>query len=156
VYLAAAQSLSRKGYLRWDDYEGCNWQIAYIGDWLRGWESYQEELERHNIAELRAILDIEIWINPGNHEVIVLGKKVDLARMEFNALFLLCTHGENLVTRDLFADELWPDNRGAVTNAQIDAIIYRLRNKLGKAGDHIETIPGQGFIVHKAAFIQAE
>ena len=49
-----------------------------------------------------------------------------------------------MATRDTLLDQVWGYN-AALTTRTVDTHIKRLREKLGKAGDYIETIRGIGY-----------
>jgi DNA-binding winged helix-turn-helix (wHTH) protein len=56
------------------------------------------------------------------------------------------------------AKAVWPEARGGVSDEMIDVNISRLRRKLkdnARNPRYIQTVTGQGFILHKAAYANA-
>lgn len=83
-------------------------------------------------------------INPGRHEVIVDGHKIQLTVTEFQLLHLLARRPGWVYSREQILDEI----RGPeviVTDRTIDVQIAGLRKKLGDHGRYIETVRGVGY-----------
>jgi len=78
------------------------------------------------------------------HRVSVVGKEVELTPMEFNLLVTLMSRAGRVQTRDGLLSELW-DIHSDVQTRTVDTHIKRVREKLGKAGVLIETVPGVGY-----------
>jgi DNA-binding response OmpR family regulator len=76
--------------------------------------------------------------------VTVDGANVDLSPREFSLLECLLRHGGQTLTRDQLLDQAWPFGVAVTPNA-VDAYIHYLRDKLGGAGRHIETVRGVGY-----------
>ena len=97
--------------------------------------------EAANPAKLVAgtiVLDIE------RHEVQADGTLVDLTATEFNLLRLLLERKGRVQTRDRLLADVWNYSADLETRT-VDTHIRRLREKLGKAADEIETIRGVGY-----------
>jgi len=155
--LTAARRMERRGYLlrHGNRYE---FRLDFPGRWLREWEAYDEEVEALNIDALRRQLDIEIVINPGNRQVLLKGQAIRFSPKEYEMLALLCRHSPQLVSRDQLAKLVWPEAKGSVSDEMIDVNISRLRRKLKDSARnprYIQTVIGQGFILHKAACVNA-
>ncbi|MDO8520000.1 MAG: response regulator transcription factor [Deltaproteobacteria bacterium] len=87
-------------------------------------------------------------VDPAKFEVTVVKKPVRLTAIEFKLLqYLLGTKGR-VATRDGLLDQVW-GYEAALTTRTVDTHIKRLREKLGKAGDYIETIRGIGYRVRE-------
>ena len=72
------------------------------------------------------------------------GKEVPLTLLEFRLLkFLIEGHGR-VRTRDALLDQVWGYSSEVETRT-IDTHVKRLRDKLGTAGDMIETVRGVGY-----------
>ncbi len=85
-----------------------------------------------------------IDIDPGRHEVLVDGEKIDLTASEFSALhFLACRPGW-VFTRVQIVENVHGDNY-PVTDRSIDVLMVSIRKKLGRAGTTIETVRGIGY-----------
>lgn len=83
-------------------------------------------------------------IDPEKHRVWVAGKEVGLTATEFKLLeFLLRSRGR-VLSRDVLLDKVWGYDV-AVTTRTVDTHVKRLREKLGGAGDTIETVRGVGY-----------
>lgn len=96
------------------------------------------DISRDNIS----IKGIEI--NPGRHEVLVEGEKVELTASEFSALhFLACRPGW-VFTRYQIVENVHGYNY-PVTDRSIDVLMVSIRKKLGRAGSNIETVRGIGY-----------
>ncbi|MEI6093478.1 MAG: response regulator transcription factor [bacterium] len=86
--------------------------------------------------------DIKIDIN--NHMVQISDKKINLTAMEFKLLVVLMRNKGNVQTRDYLLEEVW-DTSSDVTTRTIDTHIKRLRQKIGKYGENIETVRSVGY-----------
>ncbi|MDX2051004.1 MAG: response regulator transcription factor [Polyangiaceae bacterium] len=79
----------------------------------------------------------------------VLGRMLDLTRVEFDVLACLLRAQGKVYTREQLIDEVWGDGF-AITDRTIDSHVKSLRRKLGEAGAHpglIETVRGVGYRV---------
>jgi two-component system phosphate regulon response regulator PhoB len=70
--------------------------------------------------------------------------EVELTALEFKLLLALYDHHNQARTRDVLLDEVWGVT-AAVTTRTVDTHVKRLREKLGAAGDYIETVRGVGY-----------
>lgn len=70
------------------------------------------------------------------------GKKVSLAKKEFELLYLLASKPGKTLTRDMILKSIWDDSV-VVTNRTVDVHIRRLREKLGE--DYVTTVKGVGY-----------
>ncbi len=85
-----------------------------------------------------------IEINPGRHEVLVEGDKVELTASEFSALHFLAGRPGWVFTRYQIVENVHGYNY-PVTDRSIDVLMVSIRKKLGKAGSNIETVRGIGY-----------
>jgi DNA-binding response OmpR family regulator len=83
-------------------------------------------------------IDLEI------HEVSINGERTDLTATEFKLLWELIQRPGHVISRDTLLDRVW-GVECYVTTRTVDTHIRRLREKLGKAGDLIETVRGFGY-----------
>lgn len=89
-----------------------------------------------------AIGDLEI--DESNFEVRLKGKPVELTKIEFSLLAELVKSKGRLKTRDALLEKVWGfDSYG--DSRTIDTHLSRLRQKLGKIGERIETVRGMGY-----------
>ena len=87
-----------------------------------------------------------ITIDPGRHEVLVNGKRVKLTSLEFKLLRTLMQRRGRVQERDRLLNEVW-GYESVIDTRTVDTHVRRLREKLGKAGDVIETVRGFGYRV---------
>ena len=85
-----------------------------------------------------------IVIDPARHKVTVREKDVDLTSIEFRLLRMLMQRRGRVQERDRLLNEVW-GYESAIDTRTVDTHIRRLREKLGKAGDQIETVRGFGY-----------
>ena len=78
------------------------------------------------------------------HEVTVDDLPVALTAQEFVVLETLMRQAGRAMSRDELMDRAWPLGAELTQNA-VEAYVHRLREKLGAAGDRIETVRGVGY-----------
>ena len=87
-----------------------------------------------------------ITIDPARHEVLVNGKRVELTRLEFKLLRTLMQRRGRVQERDRLLNEVW-GYESVIDTRTVDTHVRRLREKLGKAGEVVETVRGFGYRV---------
>jgi two-component system phosphate regulon response regulator PhoB len=85
-----------------------------------------------------------ISIDPARHQVRVNGKRVHLTSLEFKLLRTLMQRHGRVQDRDKLLNEVW-GYESVIDTRTVDTHVRRLREKLGKAGDIIETVRGFGY-----------
>ncbi len=95
-----------------------------------------QEIEEYVIRNLR--MDLQC------REVFVDGKLVMLTYKEFELLRKLMKYRKTVLSRDKLLEEIWGYEYAGETRT-VDVHIRTLRQKLGKAGDMIETVRGVGY-----------
>jgi two-component system phosphate regulon response regulator PhoB len=85
-----------------------------------------------------------ISIDPARHQVRVNGKLVHLTSLEFKLLRTLMQRRGRVQDRDRLLNEVW-GYESVIDTRTVDTHVRRLREKLGKAGDAIETVRGFGY-----------
>jgi two-component system, OmpR family, phosphate regulon response regulator PhoB len=78
------------------------------------------------------------------HEVWADRARVDLTALEFRLLRTLMERPERVQTREVLLSDVWGIDAEIVTRT-VDTHVKRLREKLGLAGDLIETVRGVGY-----------
>jgi two-component system, OmpR family, phosphate regulon response regulator PhoB len=78
------------------------------------------------------------------HRVWVEEAEVQLTALEFNLLVTLYDRRNRVQERAVLLDNVW-GIEAAITTRTVDTHVKRLREKLGKAGDYIETVRGVGY-----------
>jgi len=86
--------------------------------------------------------DLELDID--RHQVKVGDKAIVLTALEFKLLRVFLERPGRVQTRDTLLSDVW-GIEADVTTRTVDTHIKRLREKLGAAGDKIETIRGVGY-----------
>ncbi len=82
---------------------------------------------------------------------VLLGRREldpPLSPSQFRLLALLVQHDGDVVRREAVVNEIWPDAVGGVTDQAVDALVYRLRERLAELDpDHnyVGTVRGHGF-----------
>jgi two-component system phosphate regulon response regulator PhoB len=83
-------------------------------------------------------------VDPERHRCFVQGEEIELTAKEFRLLSTLMAKPGRVMTRERLLDEVW-GSEITVTSRTIDTHLKRLREKLGLAGDMIETVRGVGY-----------
>jgi len=78
------------------------------------------------------------------HRVTVDGEEVRLTALEFKLLWTLVTRRGRVQTREALLDEVWGITAD-ITTRTVDTHVKRLREKIGKAADDLETLRGVGY-----------
>lgn len=113
--------------------------IARVKALLRRTEGSGEEQE-YTIGPL--------YVCPEKHIVRVAGENVTLTLKEFELLCMLLKSGDRVLTRDRLLNEIWGYSFDG-ENRTVDVHIRTLRQKLGEAGECIETVRGIGYKLHR-------
>jgi two-component system phosphate regulon response regulator PhoB len=86
----------------------------------------------------------DLEIDETNFEARLKGKAVELTKTEFSILVALVKSKGRLQTREVLLEKVWGfESYG--DSRTIDTHLSRLRQKLGKIGERIETVRGVGF-----------
>jgi two-component system phosphate regulon response regulator PhoB len=92
--------------------------------------------ERHDFGVLR--------VDRAAHRAWVEGEEITFTALEFKLLVVLYDRRGRVMTRDTLLDEVWGSHVD-VTARNVDTHVKRVREKLGAAGDYIETVRGVGY-----------
>jgi two-component system phosphate regulon response regulator PhoB len=85
-----------------------------------------------------------IVIDAARHEVSVNGKRVNLTSLEFKLLRTLMQRRGRVQPRDRLLNDVW-GYESVIDTRTVDTHVRRLRKKLGKAADVIESVRGFGY-----------
>ena len=85
-----------------------------------------------------------LTLDAERHRCFVDGAEVKLTAKEFDLLERLMARPGRVMTRDFLLEHVWGADI-SVTARTIDTHLKRLREKLGSAGDLIETVRGVGY-----------
>jgi two-component system, OmpR family, phosphate regulon response regulator PhoB len=86
----------------------------------------------------------DLVLDLAKHAVTIKGKAVELTATEFKLLATLIERRGRVQTRDTLLTDVW-GYEGDVDTRTVDTHMRRLREKLGKAGDLLETVRGVGY-----------
>ena len=90
----------------------------------------------------------DLKIDNDKHKVYLSDEKISLTSKEFKLLKHLLLKADKVQSRDNLLEKVWGYNND-VTTRTVDTHIKRLRSKIGKYGDKIETVRGEGYIFNK-------
>jgi len=90
-----------------------------------------------------------ITVDPARHHVSVDGKTIRLTTVEYKLLSMLMLRRGRVQSRDRLLNEVW-GYESLIDTRTVDTHVRRLRKKLGKAADAIETVRGFGYRVHES------
>lgn len=99
------------------------------------------------VAEQKVTIG-SIALDVSRHEVTVARKAVRLTSVEFKLLAMLMQRRGRVQSRDGLLNEVW-GYATAIDTRTVDTHVRRLRKKLGKAGDAIETVRGFGYRIRE-------
>jgi two-component system phosphate regulon response regulator PhoB len=85
-----------------------------------------------------------IAVDRGAHTVTVEGAPVDLTPIEYRLLLLLLERRGRVQTRPQLLEAVW-ESQPDIQTRTVDMHVQRLRAKLGRAGESIETVRGFGY-----------
>ncbi len=85
-----------------------------------------------------------IELHPEKHRVLVEGAETELTLKEFELLQLLMENPGRVLSRDVMLERVWGYSYEGETRT-VDVHVRTLRQKLGAAGDAIETVRGVGY-----------
>jgi two-component system, OmpR family, phosphate regulon response regulator PhoB len=86
----------------------------------------------------------DLRVDTDAHRVWVGAFEVTLTALEFKLLLMLLDRRGRVQTRERLLEEVW-QMPGELTTRTVDTHVKRLRQKLGHAGDYVETVRGVGY-----------
>ena len=95
-----------------------------------------------------------LQIDRSAHRVTVDDAEIDLTPTEFKLLLLLAERSGRVQPRALLLETVW-DAAPDIQTRTVDMHVQRLRNKLGRVGDMIETVRGFGYRFNDEALSRA-
>jgi DNA-binding response OmpR family regulator len=90
-------------------------------------------------------------VDVGQHLATVDDRPVELTPKEFDLLVLLVRNPGRAFARDYLLETVWGHGYDAVDTRTVDTHVLRLRKKLGRVGERIETVWGIGYRFARAA-----
>ncbi|MRG92059.1 response regulator [Polyangium spumosum] len=95
-------------------------------------------------GERRVLQFGRLRIDDEAHRVWVDGAEVELTLLEFKLLVALYENRERVQTRGALLEGVWGMDV-EITTRTVDTHVKRLRDKLGPAGDYVQTVRGIGY-----------
>jgi two-component system phosphate regulon response regulator PhoB len=102
------------------------------------------ERGKHKPAKREKFVFGDLTIDVPAHVVTVRGKHVDLTATEFRLLTLLAECAGRVQSRDQLLTDVWKYD-AAIDTRTVDTHMRRLREKLGPAAKHLDTVRGVGY-----------
>ena len=87
----------------------------------------------------------ELIIEPFKHVVSVDGVRLDISPREYDLLLYFIENKEQVLSRDQILDAVWGQDFIGYDRA-VDTYVKKLRQTLGKASYHIETVIKSGYM----------
>ena len=92
----------------------------------------------------RAIAFGKLRVDCDAHRVLVAEEEVPLTTLEFKLLVTLLERKNRVQTRTVLLNDVW-GIEADITSRTVDTHVKRLREKLGEAGQYVETVRGVGY-----------
>ncbi|HEX2879669.1 MAG TPA: response regulator [Polyangiaceae bacterium] len=86
----------------------------------------------------------DLRVDRAAHRVTVQGAEISLTTLEYKLLVTLVERMDRVQTRAMLLRDVWGVS-AHIASRTVDTHVKRLREKLGAAGDHIETVRGVGY-----------
>ncbi|HTR82111.1 MAG TPA: response regulator transcription factor [Bacteroidota bacterium] len=100
------------------------------------------EDQQGDSPDILRIDDLEI--NVPNYSVLLGSKELIFPKKEFETLVYLVRHRGRVISRDVLLNAVWGEGV-FVVDRTVDVHIRKIREKLGKFADMIETVKGVGY-----------
>lgn len=100
-----------------------------------------------------------ITVEPDKRKVSVEGQTISFSGKEKDLLLMLYCNSNKAVSYDDIKEALWPERKinaesvPDVGNDEINALVYRLRKRLGKGAEQVITIPRYGIMLKNSEVI---
>lgn len=91
----------------------------------------------------------EFWFDFARMKFLVAGVEVELSKTEQKLLYLLVSHPDQTMPRELLLDRIWTDGAEYVEENALSVTVNRLRNKLEQgegSRKYIHTVYGIGYV----------
>jgi len=101
----------------------------------------------HQATTEEGTLSLEVGpirIDGPAHRVFVNGREVSLTALEFRLLATLASAVDRVMSRETLLDRVWGIQADIETRT-VDTMMKRLRDKMGSAGNLLETVRGVGY-----------
>lgn len=101
-------------------------------------------LKQSDRKSIKVIEKGPFYLDTIKHQANVNGNNINLTITEFKLLCLLTNRADEVQTRETLLRDVW-GYEPTIDTRTVDTTIQRLRSKIGKAANHIETIRGIGY-----------
>ena len=118
--------------------------IARVRALLRRNELIRQTLEADRSKSAHVLVRGTLQLDPQRHIVTLDGAMLDLSPTEFSLLQLLLRSPGRAFSRAYLIETIWSETYIG-GDRSVDNVVLRLRKKLGKLGDAIETVWGVGY-----------
>jgi DNA-binding response OmpR family regulator len=119
--------------------------IARVHALLRRSDLFRKMLMADRAADQHEVLRYgPLVLMIAAHQATIDGTSLDLSRSEFALLAILLRNPGRVFSRSYLLETIWNESSPS-SDRSIDNIVLRLRKKLGRVGDVIETIWGVGY-----------
>lgn len=121
--------------------------IARVKAQLRRSQRYNNSNQKEDVIDFSGIL-----INKDTHEFYFNEKKVELTKIEFEILWLLCENRGKVIKTDELFSKVWGSKYFEKDNNTVMVHIRHLREKMndiGKKPKYIKTVYGVGYKIEK-------
>jgi two-component system, OmpR family, alkaline phosphatase synthesis response regulator PhoP len=83
-------------------------------------------------------------IDRATYRVKIDGTEIFFPRKEFELLYFLASHPGRVYSRETLLDQVWGEG-SYVVERTVDVHVFKIREKLGRLGDKLETVKGVGY-----------
>ncbi len=105
----------------------------------------KKRLEQNNGPQAKTAFILgSLQVDVSRHLVTVKGKRVELTATEFKLLTLLIQRAGHVQSRDQLLRDVW-EYETHIDTRTVDTHVRRLREKLGPAAKHLDTVRGVGY-----------
>lgn len=118
--------------------------IARVRALLRRNELIRQTLEADRSKSAHILIRETLQLDPQRHIVTLDGATLELSPTEFSLLQLLLRSPGRAFSRAYLIETIWSETYIG-GDRSVDNVVLRLRKKLGKLGDAIETVWGVGY-----------
>ena len=102
-------------------------------------------LQPRQVAETKELLRFsDLVIDIPRHQVLVAGQVAQLTRTEFKLIALLAQRSGRVQSREQLLSDVW-EYHSSIDTRTVDTHVRRLREKLGPAAGHLDTVRGVGY-----------
>ena len=128
-----------------DDYIAKPFSVAEVMARVRSVLRRSQHQSKATTEDSDSIIRFEdLEINQLKKRCTISNEEISLTRKEFDILVLLLSNRGSILSREQIMKRVWSDEV-VVLDRTIDVNITRMRNKLGKYGNHIITRTGYGY-----------